>query len=52
MSHVTSQTPNNSQIEITADEERGLPILAHARGISVAQARSELLTAKLRAQET
>lgn len=36
--------------DLTPDEERGLEYIAAARGISVAQARSEMLTAKLRDQ--
>jgi hypothetical protein len=47
---------NNGQddvqpVTLTPDEERGLPIIAQARRITLAQARSELLTAKLREAE-
>lgn len=36
---------------LTPDEEKGLPLIAKARGITLAQARSELLTAKLRREQ-
>jgi len=45
---VAHATGSNGNIDITADEERGLPLIAKARGITLAQAKSELLTAKLR----
>lgn len=43
--------PVPPEVTITADEERGLPLIAKARGITVAQCRSELMTAKLREVE-
>ena len=47
-----SRHPGSNELpELTPDELKGLPLVAQARGISLAQAKSEMLTAKLRDRE-
>lgn len=51
VAHAPGSNEHHDPTELTPDELKGLSLLAQARRISLAQAKSELVTAKLREQE-